>query len=90
MAGKVVRVLVELGQEVAAGDTLIILEAMKMEHPLKAGDVVLVTPNEVHQFRNNSSLPLKFLCLVPNSAAQGKVTTAPECGVEYKHSAGRT
>jgi 3-methylcrotonyl-CoA carboxylase alpha subunit len=37
MAGKVVRVLVEPGQEVAAGDTLIILEAMKMEHPLKAG-----------------------------------------------------
>jgi acetyl/propionyl-CoA carboxylase alpha subunit len=37
MAGKVVRVLVEAGQEVAAGDTLIILEAMKMEHPLKAG-----------------------------------------------------
>jgi 3-methylcrotonyl-CoA carboxylase alpha subunit len=37
MAGKVVRVLVEPGQQVAAGDTLIILEAMKMEHPLKAG-----------------------------------------------------
>jgi len=52
------------------------------EHPLKSGDVVLVEPNDVHQFRNTGSTPLKFLCLVPNSAAQGKVTVAPECGVE--------
>lgn len=37
MAGKVIRVMVELGQKVAAGETLIILEAMKMEHALKAG-----------------------------------------------------
>ncbi len=47
------------------------------EHPLKAGDVVLVTPDEVHQFKNTGAKPLKFLCLVPNSAAQAPVT--PEC-----------
>jgi 3-methylcrotonyl-CoA carboxylase alpha subunit len=37
MAGKVVRVLVAEGQTVKAGAPLLILEAMKMEHPLKAG-----------------------------------------------------
>jgi quercetin dioxygenase-like cupin family protein len=58
------------------------------EHPLKAGDVVLVAPDEVHQFRNNSSAALKFLCLVPHAAAQGKTAVTPECGVEYKQSIG--
>ena len=49
-------------------------------HPLQAGDVVLVQPNEVHQFRNTGSSPLKFLCLIPNSATGKQVTVAPECG----------
>jgi quercetin dioxygenase-like cupin family protein len=35
------------------------------EHRLRAGDVVYVKPNEVHQFRNTGSKPLKFLCLIP-------------------------
>ncbi|HUE69738.1 MAG TPA: cupin domain-containing protein [Pirellulaceae bacterium] len=51
-------------------------------HSLKAGDVVLVKPDEVHQFRNTGDGPLKFLCLIPNSAAGKKVTVAPECGRE--------
>lgn len=37
------------------------------EHkPLRAGDVVYVQPDEVHQFLNTGDSPLKFLCLVPN------------------------
>jgi biotin carboxyl carrier protein len=36
MPGLVLRVLVEEGQEVAAGDGLIVLEAMKMENELRA------------------------------------------------------
>ncbi|WP_299195607.1 acetyl/propionyl/methylcrotonyl-CoA carboxylase subunit alpha [uncultured Amphritea sp.] len=36
MNGAVVAVLVETGQTVKAGDTLVIMEAMKMEHSLKA------------------------------------------------------
>jgi pyruvate carboxylase subunit B len=36
MPGLVVRVLVEPGQEVAAGSGLVVLEAMKMENELKA------------------------------------------------------
>ena len=35
-AGKIVRVLVGAGQAVGAGEPLIVLEAMKMEHTLKA------------------------------------------------------
>ncbi len=31
-------------------------------HKLSAGDVVLVKPNEVHQFRNTGAQPMKFLC----------------------------
>ncbi len=31
-----------------------------------AGDVIYVAPNEKHQFKNNSSKPLKFLCMVPH------------------------
>jgi 3-methylcrotonyl-CoA carboxylase alpha subunit len=36
MPGKVLQVLVQAGQRVAAGDGLLILEAMKMEHRLTA------------------------------------------------------
>lgn len=36
MPGKVVRVLVEVGQEVPAGQGLLVMEAMKMENELKA------------------------------------------------------
>jgi acetyl-CoA/propionyl-CoA carboxylase biotin carboxyl carrier protein len=36
MSAKVIRVLVEPGQRVAAGDTLVVLEAMKMEMPIRA------------------------------------------------------
>ena len=59
----------------------VILEG-NQERPLNQGDVVLVEPDEVHQFRNTGDSPLKFLCLIPNSAANAPVTMAPECGVE--------
>jgi len=49
------------------------------EHPLRAGDFVLVLPGEVHQFRNTGKAPLKFLCMVPNASSQLPVTLAPEC-----------
>ncbi|MBW3599138.1 MAG: cupin domain-containing protein [Planctomycetes bacterium] len=51
-------------------------------HPLRPGAVVLVKPDEVHQFQNTGDAPLKFLCLVPNDAAKKTVTVAPECGVQ--------
>lgn len=54
------------------------------ELPLAAGDVVFVAPNDVHQFRNTGSDPLRFLCLIPNSATGKNVTVVPECGMEIE------
>lgn len=51
-----------------------------MAHAFHAGDVIYVAPDEVHQFRNTGGSPLKFLCLVPNSAKNAAVYQAPECG----------
>jgi quercetin dioxygenase-like cupin family protein len=53
------------------------------ERPLAAGDVVFVAPNDVHQFRNTGKEPMRFLCLIPNSATGKNVTVVPECGVEH-------
>lgn len=50
------------------------------ERPIRAGDVIYVAPDDVHQFRNTGSAPLKFLCLVPNSSKNLPVTPA-ECSV---------
>lgn len=58
--------------EVYEGDTA---------HPLRAGDVIYVAPNDVHQFRNTGPERMRFLCMVPNSAANAPVTAAPECSV---------
>ena len=33
--------------------------------PFKAGDVVFVPPDEMHQFKNNGKTFLKFICLIP-------------------------
>jgi len=63
---------------VLEGNGVVIEDAV--EHPLAAGDVILVKPNEIHQFRNTGQSPMKFLCLIPNSAAGKNVTVAPECG----------
>lgn len=42
-----------------------LLKAADREHPFRAGDVIYVAPNELHQFRNTGPRPLRFLCLVP-------------------------
>ena len=51
-------------------------------HALRPGDVVFVKPDEVHQFRNTGDQRLKFLCLIPNTAAGKPVTVVPECAVK--------
>jgi quercetin dioxygenase-like cupin family protein len=65
---------------VLSGDGVVLEGDQK--HKLTAGDVVFVQPNEVHQFRNTGTQPMRFLCLIPNSAAGKTVKVAPECGVE--------
>ena len=59
----------------------VILEG-DVAHPIARGDVIFVAPDDVHQFRNTGDVPLKFLCLVPNSYKDLPATLAPECGVE--------
>lgn len=51
-------------------------------HTIKSGDVLFVAPDEIHQFKNTGDTPLKFLCLIPNSAMDMPITQAPECGIE--------
>lgn len=36
-------------------------------HDVRAGDVLFVEPNRIHQFVNTGSDPFQFLCLVPVS-----------------------
>ena len=48
MPGTVVRVAVEAGQQVAAGDVVLVLEAMKMQHTVTAPTAGTVTEINVH------------------------------------------
>lgn len=41
--------------------------ADEKEHPLEAGDAVLVLPGEEHQFRAAPNEALEFLCIIPRS-----------------------
>jgi quercetin dioxygenase-like cupin family protein len=34
--------------------------------PFRAGDSCYTAPNELHQFRNTGTTPLRFLCVIPN------------------------
>jgi len=44
------------------------------EYPLREGDVLLIAPNKLHQFRADRGSELRFLCLVPVSFDCGKAT----------------
>ncbi|MBL8877658.1 MAG: cupin domain-containing protein [Phycisphaerales bacterium] len=35
------------------------------DRDIRAGDVIWVAPNEMHQFRNTGREPLEFICLIP-------------------------
>jgi propionyl-CoA carboxylase alpha chain len=43
MPGKVIELRVQVGDHVSAGDTVLVLEAMKMEHPMRATEDGVVT-----------------------------------------------
>jgi mannose-6-phosphate isomerase-like protein (cupin superfamily) len=43
---------------------------------------VFVPPNEVHQFRNTGSGPLKFLCLIPHPLRGMSEPCAAACGCQ--------
>jgi quercetin dioxygenase-like cupin family protein len=41
---------------------------------IRAGDVLMIEPNKLHQFVNTGSAPMKFLCLVPVTFDCGQPT----------------
>ncbi|MFO0874424.1 MAG: cupin domain-containing protein [Phycisphaerales bacterium] len=43
-------------------------------HDVKAGDVLLIEPNRLHQFVNSGDGTLRFLCMVPTTFDCGKPT----------------
>jgi 3-methylcrotonyl-CoA carboxylase alpha subunit len=49
MPGTVLKILVQPGARVAQGDTLLILEAMKMELPLRSPDAAVITAVRCHE-----------------------------------------
>jgi len=52
------------------------------QHPLRAGSVIYVSPNEPHQFRNTGSSVLKFLCLIPHPLRGMRDTCVAACGCQ--------
>lgn len=54
-----------------------VLDDQHQAHPLQPGTVVFVPSNEMHQFQNTGSEPLRFLCLIPSQTAQQ--TGSPGC-----------
>ena len=50
------------------------VEQSGQHRDIQAGDVVFVEPNNVHQFVNTGTTPLKFLCMVPVTFDCGKPT----------------
>ncbi len=49
-------------------------------HDVRAGDVLLVEPNKMHQFTANTPEALKFFCFVPISFNCAEGETAPTPG----------
>lgn len=49
VTGNVWKVVVAVGQEVAAGDTVVIMESMKMEIPLEAPVAGVIEELRVHE-----------------------------------------
>lgn len=52
------------------------------ERPIRAGSIVFVPPNQIHQFRNTGAGPLKFLCLIPHPLRGMVPSCVAACGCE--------
>ena len=52
------------------------------EHPLRAGMAVYVPPNQLHQFRNTGTTPMKFLCLIPHPLRGVREICVAACGCD--------
>jgi len=65
MPGKVLELRVAVGDTVTAGQTVLVLEAMKMEHPMNATEDGVVTESRVRQGEQVESGAL-LLVVEPN------------------------
>jgi propionyl-CoA carboxylase alpha chain len=74
MPGKVIDLRVRVGDPVKAGQTLVVLEAMKMEHPMRATEDGVVTEVRVSEGEQVESGAL-LLVVEPSDAAQAKGDT---------------
>jgi quercetin dioxygenase-like cupin family protein len=61
--------------------TGVVLEGER-EHPLWPGSAVYVPPDQLHQFRNTGSGPLKFLCLIPHPLRGMREICVAACGCD--------
>ncbi len=52
------------------------------EHPIRAGSVIYVPPNQLHQFRNTGPGALKFICLIPHPLRGMRDTCVAACGCQ--------
>ena len=43
----------------------IVIDAAGNEYPLKVNDLVFITDNEIHGFKNNGAENFDFICIVP-------------------------
>jgi len=48
------------------------------KHPIQKGDVIYVAPDDIHQFQNTGTTPMKFLCMVPNDFVGKPINCAVE------------
>jgi propionyl-CoA carboxylase alpha chain len=71
MPGKVIELRVQVGDRVRAGDTLLVLEAMKMEHPMHATAEGIVTEVRVAQ---DEQVEAGTLLLVVENEGDGEST----------------
>jgi len=78
MPGKVLKILVTQGQEVATGDPLIVLEAMKMETTLFAegSAVIRKVRVEVNQMVDHGAVLLELSPVAASSASESPVQDA--------------
>jgi quercetin dioxygenase-like cupin family protein len=49
----------------------VIVDGKGNENPIRPGDCLFIPGDEMHQFRNTSDQPLRFLCMVPHQQQCG-------------------
>lgn len=52
------------------------------EHAIRPGTAVFVPPNQLHQFRNTGSGPMKFLCFIPHPLRGVREFCVAACGCD--------